>query len=421
MGLLLQDSRFTWEDSIIIPFMNKLTIEQLASSGELGSKRVLVRVDFNVPMSKEVEGRITDDKRIIESLPTIKKIISEKGRCILMSHLGRPKGVVNLKYSLRPVAEHLARVINRPVFFSDDCVGTDTVMVIDELKNGEVLLLENLRFHKEEEANDDDFSRHLAAYGDVYINDAFGTAHRAHASTVGVTKYISSCAAGYLMEKELDYLSKIVNDYKHPFTAILGGSKISGKIDVIKNLLPKADKILVGGGMMFTFYRAMGYEIGGSLLEEDKINLAGELLKQARSKLVLPVDVLVVDKVENSSPSAIVDADKIPSGKIGVDIGPKTISLFKNEILKAKTIFWNGPMGVFEMDNFAQGTFEIAASLAEATTKGAVTVVGGGDSAAAIIKAGLDSKVSHVSTGGGASLEFVEGRKLPGVEALTDV
>jgi len=401
--------------------MNKLTIEQLASSGELSSKRVLVRVDFNVPMDKEVEGRIADDKRIIESLPTIMKIMKEDGKCILMSHLGRPKGEPNMKYSLRPVAGHLARLLNKPVFFADDCAGPDTAMAADDLKSGEVLLLENLRFHKEEEANDDNFSKHLAAYGDVYVNDAFGTAHRAHASTVGVTKYISRCAAGYLMEKELNYLSKIINEYEHPFVAILGGSKISGKIDVIKNLLPKADKILIGGGMMFTFYKAMGKEIGNSLLEEDKIDLARELVKYGGSKLVLPVDVVVVDKVENDAASAIVNADKITAGKIGVDIGPKTIEIFRKEILKARTVFWNGPMGVFEMDSFAKGTFEVAESLAAVTSGGAVTVIGGGDSAAAIAKAGLDKKVSHVSTGGGASLEFVEGRKLPGVEALTDV
>jgi phosphoglycerate kinase len=399
--------------------MNKLTIQDLSDKNELKSKRVLVRVDFNVPMSKELQ--ITDDKRILESIPTIKKIISEGGRCILMSHLGRPKGEVNLKYSLRPVALHLSGMMKIPVYFSDDCIGEDTKRIVDDLKDGEILLLENLRFHKEEEENDENFAKQLASYGNVYVNDAFGTAHRAHASTEGVTHFIKRCAAGYLMQKELDYLSHIITSPEHPFTAILGGSKISGKIDVIQNLLGKADKILIGGGMVFTFYKAMGYEIGNSLLEEDKIDLAKSLIAQSGSKLILPLDIVVADKFEDKSPSSVVLADGIPPGKIGMDIGPKTVALFREEILKSKTIVWNGPMGVFEMDKFAKGTFDIAVALADATYKGAITVVGGGDSSAAIAKAGLDTRVSHVSTGGGASLEFLEGKKLPGVEALTDV
>ena len=400
--------------------MNKLTIDNLASSGGLKSKRVLVRVDFNVPMSKEEEGKITDDKRIVESLPTIKKIISEGGKCILMSHLGRPKGEINLKYSLKPVAEHLSKLLGKPAAFAKDCIGADTKAMIDSMKDGDVLLLENLRFHKEEEKNDENFAKELASYGDVYVNDAFGSAHRAHASTEGVTKFIKKCAAGYLMQKELDYLSRVISSPAHPFTAILGGSKISGKIDVIKNLLPKADKILIGGGMIFTFYKAKGYEIGNSLLEEDKIELAKELLAEGGDKLVLPVDVVEADKVENDSPFETVDAGKISAGKAGVDIGAKTIESFKQIISGSKTVFWNGPMGVFEMPNFATGTFEIAKALADATKNGAVTVIGGGDSAAAISKAGLEKQVSHVSTGGGASLEFVEGKDLPGVEALTN-
>jgi phosphoglycerate kinase len=371
-------------------------------------------------MSKEEEGKITDDKRIVESLPTIKKIISEGGKCILMSHLGRPKGEVNLKYSLKPVAGHLSKLLGKPAAFAKDCIGAETKAMIDSLKDGDVLLLENLRFHKEEEKNDENFAKELASYGDVYINDAFGTAHRAHASTEGVTKFIKQCAAGCLMQKELDYLSRVITSPAHPFTAILGGSKISGKIDVIKNLLPKADKILIGGGMIFTFYKAKGYEIGNSLLEEDKIELAKELLAEGGGKLVLPVDVVAADKVENDSPFKTVDAENIPAGKSGVDIGAKTVEAFKQIISGSKTIFWNGPMGVFEMPNFANGTFEIAKSLAEATKNGAVTVIGGGDSAAAIAKAGLEKQVSHVSTGGGASLEFVEGKALPGVEALTN-
>ncbi|MGH2574828.1 MAG: phosphoglycerate kinase [Ignavibacteria bacterium] len=399
--------------------MNKLTIDRLAESGHLKSKKVLVRVDFNVPMSQE--GNITDDKRIIESLPTIKKIISRGGKCILISHLGRPKGQVNLKYSLRPVAQHLAGLLNKPVYFSDDCIGEDTKKIVDSLKDGDILLLENLRFHKEEESNDENFSKQLASYGDIYINDAFGTAHRAHASTVGVTKFIDKSAAGYLMQKELEFLSKVLLTPEHPFLAILGGSKISGKIDVIKNLLSKADKILIGGGMMFTFYKAKGYEIGNSLLEADKIETAKKLLYEAGDKIILPVDVVVADKLENDARRINVDADKIPSDKIGMDIGDKTVSLYKREILAAKTIFWNGPMGVFEMDNFAKGTFEVANALAEASRNGSMTIVGGGDSAAAILKAGLENRVSHVSTGGGASLEFLEGKVLPGVNALTNV
>lgn len=400
--------------------MNKLTIEDLSKDGGLKSKRVLVRVDFNVPMSKETEGLITDDKRIVESLPTIKKVVSEGGRLILMSHMGRPKGEKNMKYSLRPIAMHLSELLDKPVLFADDCIGESTEAIVNDLQDGDILLLENLRFYNEEEKNNPEFAKKLASYGDIYINDAFGTGHRAHASTEGVTHYIKTCAAGYLMQKELEYLSRAIANPEHPYVAILGGSKISGKIDVIKNLLGKADKILVGGGMIFTFYKAMGYEIGNSLLEEDKIDLAKELIAEAGTKLVLPADVVAADKFENDAEYSTVDADKIPAGKIGMDIGAKTIELFRSEILKAKTIVWNGPMGVFEMDNFAKGTFEIAEALAEATKKGAVTVIGGGDSAAAIAKAGLEKEVSHVSTGGGASLEFLEGKTLPGVEALNN-
>ena len=400
--------------------MNKLTIDDLSKAGELRSNRVLVRVDFNVPMSKENEGQITDDKRIVESLPTIKKIISEGGKLILMSHMGRPKGEKNLKYSLRPIAIHLSELLDKPVLFADDCIGESTEAIVNDLQDGDILLLENLRFYNEEEKNNPEFAKKLASYGDIYINDAFGTAHRAHASTEGETKYIKTCAAGYLMEKELAYLSKAIANPEHPYAAILGGSKISGKIDVIKNLLGKADKILVGGGMIFTFYKAMGYEIGKSLLEEDKVELAKELIAEAGTKLMLPVDVVCADKFENSAKFTTYKADSIPADMIGMDIGSETIKLFRDEILKAKTIVWNGPMGVFEMDNFAKGTFEVAGALAEATIKGAVTVIGGGDSAAAIAKAGLEKQVSHVSTGGGASLEFLEGKTLPGVEALNN-
>jgi 3-phosphoglycerate kinase len=339
---------------------------------------------------------------------------------ILMSHMGRPKGEKNLKYSLAPVAEHLTRVLNRGVFFSDDCISEDTKDIVNDLKDGDILLLENLRFYKQEEDNDKDFAKKLASYGDVYINDAFGTAHRAHASTEGVTHFIEKCAAGYLMEKELEFLSKAVSHPEHPYIAILGGSKISGKIDVIKSLLDKADKILVGGGMVFTFYKAMGHEIGKSILEEDKIDLAKELIKESNGKIMLPVDIVIADEFKNESPSKVVYGNEMPADKIGMDIGPETVKQFREEIIKAKTVVWNGPMGVFEMDNFAKGTFEIAKALVDATKNGAVTIIGGGDSAAAIAKAGLEKDVSHVSTGGGASLEYLEGKTLPGVEALTN-
>jgi 3-phosphoglycerate kinase len=400
--------------------MNKLTIDDLSKAGALKGKRILVRVDFNVPMSKDDPPKITDDKRILESLPTIKKIVADGGKVILMSHMGRPKGEKNLKYSLAPVAEHLTRVLNRGVFFSDDCISEDTKDIVNDLKDGDILLLENLRFYKQEEDNDKDFAKKLASYGDVYINDAFGTAHRAHASTEGVTHFIEKCTAGYLMEKELEFLSKAVAHPEHPYVAILGGSKISGKIDVIKNLLTKADKILVGGGMVFTFYKAMGHEIGKSILEEDKIDLAKELIKESNGKIMLPVDIVIADEFKNESPSKVVYGNEIPADKIGMDIGPETVKQFREEIIKAKTVVWNGPMGVFEMDNFAKGTFEIAKALVDATKNGAVTIIGGGDSAAAIAKAGLEKDVSHVSTGGGASLEYLEGKTLPGVEALTN-
>jgi phosphoglycerate kinase len=398
--------------------MNKLTIDDISSyGGGLKSKRVLVRVDFNVPMK---DGIITDDKRITESLPTINKIISEGGRCILMSHLGRPKGEKNLKYTLKPAAEHLGKLIGKNVIFTDDCIGKNTEVIISGMIDGDVVLLENLRFYKQEEANDSEFAKQLAGHGDVYVNDAFGSAHRAHASTEGVTHFIKQCAAGYLMQKELEYLSKAVGNPEHPYIALLGGSKISGKIDVINNLLDKADKILIGGGMVFTFYKALGYNIGTSLLEEDKIELAEELLQKAKGKIVLPSDIVVADKFENEASFKTVKGNEIPGGMMGMDIGPETVKEFREEILKAKTAVWNGPMGVFEMSNFAAGTNAIARALADATKNGAVTVIGGGDSASAIAQAGLEKEVSHVSTGGGASLEFLEGKILPGVAALTD-
>lgn len=397
--------------------MKKLSIDNV----DLKNKRVLVRVDFNVPLDENLQ--ITDDIRITSSLPTIKKIISEGGKAILMSHLGRPKGKVNLKYSLKPVAERLSKLLAKEVNLAPDCVGEEVKSLVDKMNSSNVILLENLRFHEEEEKNDEAFAKKLSELGDVYINDAFGSAHRAHASTEGVTKYIKICAAGYLMQKELDYLGNAIANPQRPFAAILGGAKISGKIDVISNLLGKVDKLLIGGGMAFTFLKAQGKEIGKSLLEAEKIDLAKEVLEKAKNSQVtflLPIDFIVADEFKNESPSKVVKADTIPSDKMGLDIGPDTIKLFKQELENSKTIVWNGPMGVFEMDNFAKGTFAIAQVLADATSKSAVTIIGGGDSAAAISKAGLEDKVSHVSTGGGASLEFLEGKVLPGVEALTN-
>ena len=397
--------------------MNKLFIEDVNLKG----KKVLIRVDFNVPLNESLE--ITDDIRITSALPTIKKVIAEGGSAILMSHLGRPKGEVNPKFSLKPAALRLSELLGQEVKFADDCIGESVQALVSNLKEKEVLLLENLRFHAEETNNDPEFAKQLAQFGDVYVNDAFGSAHRAHASTEGVTKYFDICAAGYLMKKELDYLGSAISNPKRPFTAILGGAKISGKIDVIQELMSKVDNLIVGGGMGYTFYKAQGFEIGTSLLEEDKVELAGEILEKAKTSgvnFMLPEDIKIAAEFSNDSPSEIVTVDSIPADKMGLDIGTKTIEKFKEVIIKSKTVVWNGPMGVFEFDNFAHGTNAIAEALVEATENGAVTIVGGGDSAAAIKKAGLDDKVSHVSTGGGASLEFLEGKILPGVAALSD-
>jgi len=404
--------------------MPKLTLDKLISENQIKGKNVLVRVDFNVPLDEN--GNITDSKRIIESVPTIKAIISAGGKCILMSHMGRPKGEKNTKLSLSVVAEFLSKYLDMRVLFSDDCISDDNISVINEMNEGDVLLLENLRFYKEEEKNDPKFAKKLARYGDIYVNDAFGTAHRAHASTEGVTHFINICAAGYLIEKELKYLSSAVDDPKRPLCAIFGGSKISGKIDVLQNLLNIADKILIGGGMMFTFYKALGYNIGKSILEEDKVDLAKEIYEQAKTvnkELQLPVDVVYSNKFENDAEIKILAFDKVTeeyNDWMGMDIGPETIKLFRKRILESKTIVWNGPMGVFEMSNFAKGTFEIGKALADATTNGSITIVGGGDSASAIAAAELEDKVTHVSTGGGASLELLEGKKLPGIDSLTE-
>ena len=397
--------------------MNKLSIDKV----DLNNKRVLVRVDFNVPLDKNLN--ITNDIRIVASLPTIKKIIDSGGKAVLMSHLGRPKGEKKPEFSLKPIAKKLSELLGKEVKLAPDCIGSETEKVVNEMKAGDVVLLENVRFHKAEEKNDTDFAKNLANLGEIYINDAFGSAHRAHASTEGITKFIEICAAGYLMQKELEYLGTALANPNRPYCAMLGGAKISGKIDVIRNLLDKVNTLIIGGGMAFTFFKAQGKEIGKSLLEEEKLDLAKQLLEKLKSsnvKFLLPVDVVVADEFKNDSPSVTVSVDNIPVDKMGLDIGPETIKLFSKEVLNSKTIVWNGPMGVFEMENFAKGTFEIAKMLAKATENGTVTVIGGGDSAAAISKAGLEKKVSHVSTGGGASLEFLEGKTLPGVAALTD-
>ncbi|QQY80276.1 phosphoglycerate kinase [Keratinibaculum paraultunense] len=395
--------------------LNKMTLEDI----EVQGKRVLVRCDFNVPMDDE--GNITDDRRIVSSLPTIKYLMENGAKVILMSHLGRPKGEANPKYSLAPVAKKLSELLNKDVIFAkDDKVVSDNVKeIVANMKEGDVVLLENTRFRKEEEKNEESFAKELASLGDLYINDAFGTSHRAHASNVGISNWLPS-AVGYLVEKEISIMGKALENPERPFVAILGGAKVSDKIGVIKNLLNKVDTILIGGGMAYTFLKAQGYEIGKSILEEDKLDLANELLKEAEkrgAKLLLPVDVVVAKEFKNDTEFKTVSVENIPADMMGMDIGEETIKLFTEEIKKAKTIVWNGPMGVFEMENFNKGTYAIARAMAESD---AITIVGGGDSAAAVEKAGFAEKMTHISTGGGASLEFLEGKELPGIAAISD-
>ncbi len=397
--------------------MQKKSLSDITIQG----KRVLMRVDFNVPFDEN--KKITDDKRIVDSLPSIKKVLANGGRLILMSHLGRPKGKVNAEYSLAPVASRLSNLLDCPVTMAKDCIGTEVMQQVLALQDGEVILLENLRFHPEEEANDPDFSRELASLGEVYVNDAFGTAHRAHASTEGITHYVQTAVAGFLIERELLYLGKALQEPERPFVAILGGSKISGKIDVLENLFKKVDTVLIGGAMVFTFFKAQGYEVGKSLVEESKIELALKILAEAKSKgikLLLPTDVILASEISATTPCHAEMISAIPEDMIGLDIGPLTAEIYRNEILSARTVLWNGPMGVFEIDNFAAGTMAVANAMAEATGKGATTIIGGGDSAAAVAKAGLAQEMTHISTGGGASLEFLEGKELPGIAALND-
>jgi phosphoglycerate kinase len=397
--------------------MKKITVEDL----DLHGKRVLMRVDFNVPLEG---GKVANDKRIKAALPTIRYIVEKGGKLVLMSHLGRPEGSKVAEMSLKPCVAVLSRLLGKDVAFVDDCIGEAVETAVNGLNDGDVLLLENLRYYKEETDNDSEFAGKLAKLGDMYVNDAFGTAHRAHASTEGVTHFFKQCAAGYLMLKELDYLGRVMENPAQPFVAILGGAKISGKIDVITNLLPKVDKVIIGGGMAYTFFKAQGLEIGKSLLEADKVAVAKEILVQAGDKLVLPVDCMVTDFFDFDARKIgtlkEVSADAIPPDWESLDIGSKSIETFRSVLENARTVIWNGPMGVFEIDETARGTYAIADLLSEVTAKGATTVIGGGDSASAVNKAGAADKVSHVSTGGGASLEFIEGKILPGVAALTD-
>ena len=400
----------------------KLSIQDLYLDGQ----RVFMRVDFNVPLSDE--GRVTDDTRIRETLPTVEYALRKGARLILASHLGRPKGKVNMKMSLKPVAERLRILLDQKlgrscnVGFAPDCIGFAAEEMANKLEKGQTLLLENLRFHAEEEANDEKFSRSLAALADVYVNDAFGTAHRAHASTVGITKFLSKSAAGLLMQKELEYLGKAVTHPEKPFIAIIGGAKVSDKIDVIRNLLTKVDALLIGGAMAYTFLKAQNKKVGKSLVEEDKIDLAKELLDEAQRRnvrLLLPKDHVVAEKMDASAVAQTVSAEAgIPDDRMGLDIGPDTTAAFSKEISAARTIVWNGPMGVFEMAPFAKGTMKIAEAVA-ANSK-ATSIVGGGDSVAAVHQSGAANKITHISTGGGASLEFLEGKNLPGVEALSN-
>jgi len=420
--------------------MNKKTVRDIDFKG----KRVIMRVDFNVPLKN---GVIQDDIRIRAALPTINYVLDHKPRyLVLMSHLGDPKKdaqkarekaekdgkpfdeakFIEGKCKMKPIVERLSSLLKRPVKLAPAAIGDETKKMVGQLKDGEVLMLENTRFHKEEQSKDaadrERMARELASYADVYVNDAFGSAHRAHASTETIAKFLPA-VGGFLMEKELEYLDKAVSNPVRPYVAVMGGAKISDKIEVIRNLMQKVDALLIGGGMMFTFYKAQGLEIGKSLLEADKVDLAKKILDEAKEKKVrflLPVDTVVGDKFDNNAAIKTVKVNQIPADWLGLDIGPDTIRMFSDEIKKAKTVVWNGPMGVFEMANFAKGTIAVAQALAEATKSGAITVVGGGDSASAIAQAGLDKAVSHVSTGGGASLEFLEGKTLPGVAALND-
>ena len=394
--------------------MNKKTVRDI----DLKDKKVLVRCDFNVPFDEE--GRISDNRRIVAALPTIKYLLEDNCKIILCSHLGRPKGEFNKAFSLRPVAEELSRLLGIEVKLAEDVIGPSAQKLTNNMKNGEIVLLENVRFEAGEEKNDEELSKKLASMAEIYVNDAFGTAHRAHSSTTGVASYLPA-VSGFLIEKELEFLGKALENPKRPFVAILGGKKVSDKIGVIDNLLQKVDTLIVGGGMAYTFLKSMGYTIGDSICEDDKLELAQDLMKKAKEKnvkLLLPIDNIIADEFSPDANAKEIDSDQIPDGWEGLDIGTKTRELFKQELQDAKTVIWNGPLGLSEYEKFAGGTRSIAQTLANLND--CVTIIGGGDSAAAIEKMGLADKMTHISTGGGASLEFLEGKKLPGIEALQD-
>ncbi|QIZ69456.1 phosphoglycerate kinase [Oxynema aestuarii] len=400
--------------------MAKKTVANLSAS-DVSGKRVLMRADFNVPLDEA--GKITDDTRIRAALPTIQDLTGKGAKVILCSHFGRPKGQVNEKMRLTPVAERLSELLGQDVIKCDDCIGSGVASKLEGLADGQVALLENVRFHAGEEKNDPEFAKQLASVAEVYVNDAFGTAHRAHASTEGVTKYLSPNVAGFLIEKELQYLQGAIENPQKPLAAIIGGSKVSSKIGVIETLLEKCDKLFLGGGMIFTFLKARGIGVGNSLVEEDKLELARSLEAKAKERgvdLLLPTDVVIADKFAADANTQTVTVENIPNGWMGLDIGPDSVKAFQEALADCKTVIWNGPMGVFEMEKFAQGTEAIAHTLAELTPKGTTTIIGGGDSVAAVEKVGLGEKMSHISTGGGASLELLEGKVLPGIAALDD-
>ncbi|CAI5724347.1 unnamed protein product [Peronospora destructor] len=404
--------------------VSKLSLENLAQRQSLKGARVLVRADLNVPLKKNVTPAIiTDDTRIRAVLPTLKLLQNAGARTVLCSHLGRPDGETKDELRLTPVTTRLGELLGSPIIKLDDCIGSQVDVAIEALKDGEIVLLENVRFYKQETKNDPEFARQLAHGADIYVNDAFGAAHRAHASTEGVTNYIKTNVAGFLIEKELKYLSGAVDTPVRPLVAIIGGAKVSTKIPVLKSLLQKCDKIMIGGGMIFTFYKAQGLDVGKSIIEEDKVELAKDILDEAKKRgvhIVLPTDVVIADKFDADAQWKVVPANAIPDDWLGLDIGPDSQTMFSEELKACKTVVWNGPMGVFEFPNFAKGTISVAEALAASTDSGVTTIVGGGDSVAAVEQAGLGSRMSHISTGGGASLELLEGKVLPGVAALNN-
>ena len=397
--------------------MQKISVSDINFRG----RKALLRVDFNVPVDNA--GNISDDHRLTSTIPTINKILNDGGTVIICSHMGRPQGKAVRELSLKPVAKRLSELLGKNVLFAEDCIGPEASNLADKLSEGDCLLLENLRFHNEEEANDDEFAQKLSSLADIYVNDAFGAAHRSHASTTAITKFFPQAVAGLLMEKELRFLGQALNSPDRPLAAIIGGAKVSDKIDIIDNLLGNVDLLLIGGGMVFTFAKAMGYSIGESLLEENKIELAKKLIEEFErtdTTVVFPTDAVVATEISDSAKTEVVSIEAIPDHSKGLDIGPQSVKLFKNSLKDAQTIIWNGPMGVFEYKPFETGTFEIAKELAELTSRGTTTIVSGGDTGAAIARLSLENKFTHISTGGGATLDFLEGKKLPGVEVLTD-